>query len=298
MGSMLNPVAMANSMQGGSTDAVANNSFPPHRPPPAPSQPKCPPCFAAEPVPPEPSPPASEPFKPEAPGWCGCWQWSSCECWQWYGAWQWKSQRHSWKSYGRAAKSYRQQASWYDWQYSKNTGSSWHSWRSWTGNEGGNTRREAAWQWQYGDGGNTRREQPAPRSSCCGCWQRRRTGNATRRSQPSSPQARLQCGLPEGDYSDLLFREITPEDYELLLRLDESVARPTASKESVDGLPIARWEQAEGQVCTVCLDPFRLNDTISLLPRCKHLFHKDCVSKWLLERHRKCPLCSVEVFPA
>jgi hypothetical protein len=28
------------------------------------------------------------------------------------------------------------------------------------------------------------------------------------------------------------------------------------------------------------------------------MFHKDCVSKWLLERHRVCPLCSIEVFPS
>jgi len=104
--------------------------------------------------------------------------------------------------------------------------------------------------------------------------------------------------LLASDYSDILFRDITPDDYELLLRLDETVERPTSSKEKVDGLPRARAEDAIGEVCTVCLDPFHLNDTISLLPRCKHLFHKDCVSKWLLERHRVCPLCSVEVFPA
>jgi hypothetical protein len=102
--------------------------------------------------------------------------------------------------------------------------------------------------------------------------------------------------LLASDFSDLLFRDITPEDYELLLRLDDTLERPTASKQNVDSLPRVRAEDAVGQVCTVCLDPFRLNDTISMLPACEHIFHKDCVSKWLLERHRTCPLCNAEVF--
>jgi len=113
-------------------------------------------------------------------------------------------------------------------------------------------------------------------------------------------EAHLPCGLLSGDFevSELLFRDITPDDYELLLRLDETVERPTASKDKVDTLPRARAEDAEGQVCTVCLEAFNLKDSILSLPRCGHLFHKDCVSKWLLERHKTCPLCSVEVFPS
>merc|ERR1719359_373024 len=278
MGSMLTLDAMVGSTPSSSTQPnPAANCFPPHPPPPAPSPPKCPPCFAVEPLPPEPSPPVVEPVKPEAPTWCNCWQWSSCDCWQWCGSWQWKSHQHSWE-----AKPYRQ--TWYEWQHSKNDNSNWYSWRSWKSNE----------SWQYG--GNARHD--GRRSSCCGCWQRRRTGAARHSRSSSSAEARLPCGLLASDYSDILFRDITPDDYELLLRLDETVERPTSSKENVDGLPRARAEDAIGEVCTVCLDPFHLNDTISLLPRCKHLFHKDCVSKWLLERHRVCPLCSVEVFPA
>lgn len=259
-----------------------NGTFPPHPP----AAPKCPPCFAVEPPPPEPSPPAVESLKHEVTTWCNCWNgwhwcsWCSYDCWQWCGPSQWKSYQHSWKSYDIPAKPHRHQTR-QDWKRPKNNGNgSWYTWRSWTNND----------SWRDGK-----------KSSCCGCWQRRRAGSGGHHSRSSSDEAHLPCGLlapSYADYSDLLFREITPEDYELLLRLDESVARPTASKEKVDSLPRARSEDAIGQVCTVCLDPFKASDNVLMLPACKHLFHKECVSKWLLERHRVCPLCNVEVFSA
>jgi len=305
MGSMQVIDAMVGSTRGACAQQPkqsANfNCFPPHPPPPAPSPPKCPPCFAMEPAiatdQPPPAPAAQEAAgaaarKTEDHPWCNCWNWSSCDCWQWCNGWQWKSYQQSWKGYERSSKSYRSQT-WYEWQHSKknNNNSNWYSWRSWTGSE--------PWDYNYGGagGGNSNSSrQDRRRSSCCGCWQRRRTtsGNGSRHSR--SAEARLHCAF--SDYSDLLFRDITPEDYELLLQLDESNERPTASKSSVDSLPHAQAKEVVGQVCTVCLEPFCLNDTVSKLPRCEHLFHKDCVAKWLLERHRSCPLCSTEVFPA
>lgn len=95
---------------------------------------------------------------------------------------------------------------------------------------------------------------------------------------------------------DLLFRDISPDDYDLLLRLDDGLKRKTASKECVDNLPVADSKDVVGQECMVCLDAFALEDTVLCLPLCGHNFHKECVTKWLLERHRVCPLCSVEVF--
>lgn len=107
----------------------------------------------------------------------------------------------------------------------------------------------------------------------------------------------LPCGLSPSQISDLLFREITPEDYELLLRLDETVARPTTSKAFVDSMPEARAEDSADKSCSVCLLTFNSDDAVAELP-CKHLFHRSCIGKWLTERSRVCPLCSVEVFPS
>lgn len=46
--------------------------------------------------------------------------------------------------------------------------------------------------------------------------------------------------------------------------------------------------------CVICLDEFREGEDLLELP-CKHLFHKGCVSKWLVERKKICPICKRDV---
>lgn len=137
------------------------------------------------------------------------------------------------------------------------------------------------------------------RSSCCGCFQacqRRRSAFAARIDSDGSSFSYEAHMSRSPSFNELLYRDITPEDYELLLNLDESLQRRTADVHTVDALPRAHPKDAAGKVCAVCLDSFRRDDLITLLPPCKHIFHKECISKWLLERHRTCPLCNVDVF--
>lgn len=121
--------------------------------------------------------------------------------------------------------------------------------------------------------------------------------------QPGTPRCdsnwenRLPCGLLPSQLSDLLFREITPEDYDLLLQLDESVKKPTASQASVESLPEAGKEDFAGKSCTICLLAFEHCDEVAALP-CEHFFHRSCIAKWLMERKPLCPLCCCEVFPS
>lgn len=42
--------------------------------------------------------------------------------------------------------------------------------------------------------------------------------------------------------------------------------------------------------CSICLDPFKEGDHISVLP-CKHAFHYDCIKPWLGEANACCPVC-------
>jgi hypothetical protein len=46
--------------------------------------------------------------------------------------------------------------------------------------------------------------------------------------------------------------------------------------------------------CRVCLSKFRVGETTRRLP-CRHVFHRDCVDRWLLSCKRTCPLCRVYV---
>jgi hypothetical protein len=93
---------------------------------------------------------------------------------------------------------------------------------------------------------------------------------------------------------DLFSREITPDDYEMLLRLDKDVVKkPVASADSISGLPVVPFSEAEGGSCAVCLAGFEAGDSIAALP-CKHHFHRACITRWLAECRRTCPLCSAD----
>lgn len=104
----------------------------------------------------------------------------------------------------------------------------------------------------------------------------------------------LPCGLLPSQVCDLLERDITPEDYEMLLKLDEGIQRPTADKDVVEALPTACGERFLGESCSICLLPFEKRDTVKVL-ECEHMFHRDCISKWLEQHKSSCPLCGREV---
>jgi hypothetical protein len=93
---------------------------------------------------------------------------------------------------------------------------------------------------------------------------------------------------------DLLSRDITPEDYDLLLRLDKAVAPKTVSADGVEALPVVTAEEFMGGNCAVCMCSFEASDTVSGLP-CRHHFHKSCIAKWLSECRKTCPLCGEDV---
>ena len=42
--------------------------------------------------------------------------------------------------------------------------------------------------------------------------------------------------------------------------------------------------------CSICFDIFKENELLKQL-NCKHIFHKECLSQWLLNEH-KCPACN------
>ncbi|KAJ1394143.1 Zinc finger, RING-type [Sesbania bispinosa] len=54
--------------------------------------------------------------------------------------------------------------------------------------------------------------------------------------------------------------------------------------------------KAEQVECTVCLSEFEEGDKVRKL-KCKHMFHRDCLDKWLQEYWATCPLCRIQVLP-
>ncbi|ORY76614.1 hypothetical protein BCR37DRAFT_415421 [Protomyces lactucae-debilis] len=52
----------------------------------------------------------------------------------------------------------------------------------------------------------------------------------------------------------------------------------------------------EGQMtsCVICLETFEEDVELTALP-CQHLYHPACITRWLVERKRTCPICQRDV---
>ncbi|KAJ3679912.1 hypothetical protein LUZ60_016190 [Juncus effusus] len=73
------------------------------------------------------------------------------------------------------------------------------------------------------------------------------------------------------------------------------INRDKISHEISSAKPKKCSQQFEDDVkCCVCLSRLEKDDTIRKLP-CSHVFHQDCVNRWLAVCQKTCPLCRVSV---
>ena len=61
-----------------------------------------------------------------------------------------------------------------------------------------------------------------------------------------------------------------------------------ASKASIEAMPRIKVK-GSGNDCSICLEEFKVDEEAREMP-CKHVFHSDCVEKWL-RIHGSCPVC-------
>ena len=80
---------------------------------------------------------------------------------------------------------------------------------------------------------------------------------------------------------------------------EEGARAPVLSKEDLEDLPCSYFEVTErhdeGDVyfkCTVCQTDFEDGDRIRTL-LCLHMFHKECIDRWLTSQSGSCPICKV-----
>ncbi|KAK7304749.1 hypothetical protein VNO77_42636 [Canavalia gladiata] len=55
------------------------------------------------------------------------------------------------------------------------------------------------------------------------------------------------------------------------------------------------WKASEQEDCAVCLELFRVGETLIHLP-CAHRFHNRCLKPWL-ENNSRCPCCRTTILP-
>lgn len=72
----------------------------------------------------------------------------------------------------------------------------------------------------------------------------------------------------------------------------------------IASLPVFVFNRKDGEAedatsateCAVCLSMIENEEIARLLPNCKHIFHAECIDKWL-GSHSTCPICRTEAEP-
>lgn len=125
---------------------------------------------------------------------------------------------------------------------------------------------------------------------CVGGPRRPRRGPSRQRFE----HAASACGLDEDKIRELMSRDLEPEDFELLQKLDETVPnRRIAPKDEVK-VPVMTAAKAECTQCTICLEHLEPETQVAQM-RCSHAFHPDCLHTWLTKCKSACPLCGASV---
>ena len=89
-------------------------------------------------------------------------------------------------------------------------------------------------------------------------------------------------------------RDLTPEDYENLARLDELIKKKTVSDQKLKQLKCEKVNSDNvnnfiSDLCTICMEGYLIDQVRKHLP-CGHIFHSDCIDEWLSSNSTKCPL--------
>ncbi|XP_057795325.1 NEP1-interacting protein-like 1 [Salvia miltiorrhiza] len=69
------------------------------------------------------------------------------------------------------------------------------------------------------------------------------------------------------------------------------------SQDSIKELPIHNFNGTtsySNTSCSICLEDLKNGEVVRWLPRCKHIFHVECVDEWLM-RQGSCPICRKNV---
>ena len=87
--------------------------------------------------------------------------------------------------------------------------------------------------------------------------------------------------------------DFTADDYEELLKLDDSIVRKGMPERNLQQLPTERCTKTSAETCCVCLEQHSKGQFIKTLP-CGHRFHRACIDTWLRQKP-KCPICMKKV---
>lgn len=84
--------------------------------------------------------------------------------------------------------------------------------------------------------------------------------------------------------------------FEDLIQLQDLIGYGHPMLSAADLGPAKTLKELEMQPteCTICLEMIAEGEGVRLL-NCKHIFHSECVDRWLCEHRSSCPLCRTGV---
>jgi hypothetical protein len=118
---------------------------------------------------------------------------------------------------------------------------------------------------------------------------------AAERGGPPSPRVLQELGVDAETYhqlSTLQTRDISPTDYDLLLRLFTKTSTKTLSANALAKLSKHAFIAASNlnEDCAVCLCMMSKGERLCRLPcEGRHVFHRHCILEWLSTSSRCCP---------
>jgi len=93
---------------------------------------------------------------------------------------------------------------------------------------------------------------------------------------------------------ELQTRDITPEDYDLLLRLDEEIPKKNIlSVEAVETVLEAAQPGTDHE-CAICVCDLEEGEPATRLRCCGYVYHRCCIQQWLTMGKATCPMCSTQ----
>lgn len=93
----------------------------------------------------------------------------------------------------------------------------------------------------------------------------------------------------------LQHRDLTPEDYDTLLQLDDTVAPKTLDQDIIASFKTDIVDaNSVGDTCAICMDLYELGQSRKFLP-CNHVFHTFCIEMWLNNSSLNCPIDNLSV---
>ncbi|KPI86466.1 hypothetical protein ABL78_4450 [Leptomonas seymouri] len=105
-----------------------------------------------------------------------------------------------------------------------------------------------------------------------------------------SSSALFSTTAAPGSVEELQYREINPEDYEMLVSLDSGKAKKLPPH-VLSKLPLLKYDlcRSGNQCCPICQQNYCDQDVCLALP-CGHTMHRECGRCWLSQYSDECPI--------